>query len=171
MLAPLPPDDKRSRVVVVPFLNATGKREMGSVGRDAANYVRAALPLDKYDIVDASLTERAMRGSTDPVSLGWTMRADYVVSGVVMQRGDSVALLTQFRDVRDGRFARADENTGTSSEAGKLFAGSLAHVNSWLDSAKVMRARRPNGPPGGPRGMPMGTPQAQRGRGEPPPGT
>ena len=145
-----PPSDGRSRIVVSNYSNVTGKRELSGVGRDVAHFLRGALPPDKYDIVENDLVDRAARGTSDPLSLGWSLRADYVVNGLIMQRGDSVVILTQFRDVRDGRFMRALEATAPVADPKKAFELSLAHVNGWLDSAKVMRSRRPPGPPRGP---------------------
>ncbi len=151
-----PPSDGRSRIVVSNYSNVTGKRDLSAVGRDIAHYLRGALPADKYDLVDNDLVDRASRGMSDPISIGWSLRADYVVSGLIMQRGDSVVILTQFRDVRDGRFMRAQEATAPVTDPKKAFDLSLTHVSSWLDSAKVMRSRRPPGPPRGPGMMPEG---------------
>jgi serine/threonine-protein kinase len=147
-----PPSDGRIRIVVSNYSNATGKREMSGVGRDVAHFLRAALPTDKYDVVDNDVTDRASRGMGDPLSLGWSLRADFIVNGVVMQRADSVVLLTQFRDVRDGRFSRAGESTAPIADPRKAFDGSLLRVSAWLDSAKTMRSRRPPGPPRAPGG-------------------
>lgn len=164
-----PPSDGRVRIVVSNYTNATGKREMSSVSRDIAQFLRAALPAETYDVVTTDLLERASRyGMNDPISLGFSLRADYVVSGLVMQRADSVVVVTQFRDVRDGRFSRAQEATASASDPQKAFDASLALVNSWLDTVKVLRARRPSmpnrapnglqGSRGAPRGLPPDTP-------------
>jgi eukaryotic-like serine/threonine-protein kinase len=163
-----PPSDGRVRIVVSNYTNATGKREMSSVSRDIAQYLRAGLPTETYDIVSTDLLERAARyGMNDPISLGFSLRADYVVSGLVMQRADSVVVVTQFRDVRDGRFSRAQEATASVSDPRKAYDASLAMVNGWLDTVKVLRARRPSMPMRVPNGL-----QGSRGapRGLPPDG-
>ena len=142
-----PPSDGRTRIVVTNYTNASGKRELSPVGRDIAHFLRSGLPTDKYDVVENDLVDRAARGMTDPISLGWSLRADFVVSGIVMQRADSVVLLTQFRDVRDGRFSRAEEATAPAADPHKAFDASLGFVNTWLDTARALRARGRGGPP------------------------
>jgi serine/threonine protein kinase len=158
-----PPSDGRVRIVVSNYSNSTGKREMSSVSRDIAQFLRAALPTETYDVVGTELLERAARyGMNDPISLGFSLRADYVVSGLVMQRADSIVVVTQFRDVRDGRFSRAQEATASVGDPQKAFDASLALVNGWLDTVKVLRARRPSMPNRPPNGL-QGTRGAPRG--------
>jgi len=138
-----PPSDGRTRVVISTFTNSTGKREFGGIGRDAATFLRSSLPSDKYDVIDNETTDRAARNGTDRLSIGWGLRADYVVSGVVTQRGDSLTLVTIFTDVRGGRFSRAQDLTAPSANAKLAFDPMLAQVNIWLDSAKTMTSRMP----------------------------
>ena len=147
-----PPSDGRTRVVVSNFTNGTGKREFSAVGRDAASFLRSALPTDKYDVIDNETTDRAARSGVDRLSLGWGLRADFVVSGVVTQRGDSLTLVTIFTDVRGGRFSRAQDIAAPSANAKLAFDPMLAKVNIWLDSAKAMASRMPTRGPrsGGP---------------------
>lgn len=150
-----PVSDGRSRVVISNFNNATGKPQFFSVGRDIARYLRSALPPDRFDVVSDEITDRASRGGDNQISLGWGLRSDYVVSGVVTLRGDSVVLVTMFNDVRDPRFSRFNEAAAPLNDPQKAFELSLARVNSWLDTAKVFRSRRgnvPPRPPGGPGG-------------------
>jgi serine/threonine-protein kinase len=160
-----PPSDGRVRIVVSNYTNSTGKREMSSVSRDIAQYLRAGLPTDTYDVVSTDLLERAARyGMNDPISLGFSLRADYVVSGLVMQRADSIVVVTQFRDVRDGRFSRAQEAAASAADPKPAYQTSLALVNGWLDTVKVLRTRRPSMPKRpqrmleGSRGAPRGAP-------------
>jgi len=164
-----PPSDGRMRIVVTDYNNATGRRDLGSVGHDVAQYLRAALPADTYDVVSSALVERASRGMSDPISLGFSLRADFVVSGLVMQRADSVVVVTQFRDVRDGRFSRANEAAAPTANPKPAYEASLALVNGWLDTVKIMRSRRPSMPTrpermlegsrGAPRGVPPESPK------------
>ncbi len=150
MLAP--PSDGRMRVVVTNFTNTTSKREYAALGRDVAHFVRAALPSEKFDVVDDSTTDRARRTMQDPMSMGWGLRADFLVHGMVTVRADSVVLITVFTDLRDGRFTRTAESAALASTPQKAYDISLAHVNAWLDTAKVIRSRRPQ-MPGGPIGF------------------
>ena len=159
-----PPSDGRIRIVVSNYSNASGRRELGAVGRDVARFLRASLPAEKYDVVDSSMVASAMQHGDDPISMGWSLRADFVVNGIIMQRADSVVVLSQFRDVR-GRFWRAQEASAPTGDPHRAFEASLGLVNAWLDTARVQRGRGrggsggPGGPPGGPRGGPPGGPQ------------
>ncbi len=145
-----PPSDGRTRVVISNFTNATGKREFSGVGRDAAAFLRSALPADKYDVIDNAMTDRASRLGTDRLSLGWGLRADFVVTGVVSQRADSLVLMTIFTDVRSGRFSRAFETATSPTDAKRAFDPALVHVQAWLDSAKSLAARMGTRGRGGP---------------------
>jgi len=140
-----PPTDGRVRVVVTNYANTTGKREFTTVTREVAHQVRAALPTDQYDVVSDELTDRATRNMPDRMSVGWGLRADYVVSGMVSTRGDSVVVLTIFTDVRDGRFTRMSEALAPVADPKRAFPFAATQVNAWLDTAKANRARRPRG--------------------------
>ena len=143
MLAP--PSDGRVRVVVTNYSNATGKREFTGITREVAHQVRAALPTDTYDVVSDELTDRATRNMPDRMSVGWGLRADYVVSGMISTRGDSVVVLSIFTDVRDGRFTRMSEALAPIADPKRAFPTAATQVNAWLDTAQVNRVRRPRG--------------------------
>ena len=142
-----PPSDGRVRVVVTNYSNATGKREFAAMTRAVAPQVRAALPRDTYDVVSDEITDRATRNMPDHMSVGWGLRADYVVSGMLSTRGDSVVVLTTFTDVRDGRFTRMSEALAPVADPTRAFPLAATQVTAWLDTAKVMRGRRPRGEP------------------------
>jgi eukaryotic-like serine/threonine-protein kinase len=141
-----PPSDGRVRVVVTNYSNATGKREFIATTREVAHQVRAALATDRYDVVSDEITDRATRNMADRMSVGWGLRADYVVSGMVSTRGDSVVLLTIFTDVRDGRFTRMSEALAPVADPKRAFPAAATQVNAWLDTANVNRGRRTRGP-------------------------
>jgi serine/threonine-protein kinase len=140
-----PPSDGRVRVVVTNYANTTGKREFTTVTREVAHQVRAALPSDKYDVVSDALTDRATRNMPDRMSVGWGLRADFVVSGRISTRGDSVVVLSIFTDVRDGRFTRMAEALAPVADPTRAFPIAATQVNAWLDTAKANRGRRPRG--------------------------
>jgi len=140
-----PPTDGRLRVVVTAYTNATGKRDFSGTTRDVANAVRSALPADRFDVVPIEITERASRSMTDRMSIGWGLRADYVVSGLVSTRGDSLVLTTILTDVRNGRFSRVTESSTPVSDPRRAFQPAVVQVTAWLDTARVIAARRPRG--------------------------
>jgi TolB-like protein len=145
-----PQRDGRQRLVVLPYTNATGDRALAQVGRGAAAALRVGVPSDSVMVVDSATTAQAMRDRRDPMAVGWSLRADYVVSGVVLPRGDSVGVVTQFTDVRDGRFVRAGEAVVAPGAPERGYAAALAQLRAWMDSAAALRQRRPPGgrPPG-----------------------
>ncbi|GAB1342232.1 hypothetical protein MASR1M101_13590 [Gemmatimonas sp.] len=144
-VAPLmaPPSDHRLRVVVTSFTNATGKRELATIARDAASQLRDGIPGDRFDVVPADMTERATRTLPDMMAVGWSLRADFVVSGWIITRGDSVSMVTTLTDIRTGRFTRAVESV-TTPEAGatKPVEDARKQVSAWLDTAATLAARR-----------------------------
>ncbi len=144
-VAPLmaPPNDDRVRVVVTSFTNATGRRELGGIARDAASQLRDAIPTDRFDVVPADVTERATRSLPDNMAVGWALRADFVVSGWMITRGDSLSMVTMLTDVRTGRFTKAVESA-TTADAGAAKPMDVAkkQVSAWLDTAATIAARR-----------------------------
>ena len=141
--APLiaPPTDGKPRVVVQGFNNGTGRRELARLTRTFADSLRAALGTrTSISVVDEPTTLQASRGAASYVTVGWSLRADYVITGTYLMRGDSIVLITQFSDVKGGRFTRASESTAPSSDPLRALIGSAAHVNAWIDSAAVVRA-------------------------------
>ncbi|MBU6365768.1 MAG: protein kinase [Gemmatimonadetes bacterium] len=155
-----PQRDGRPRLVVLPYLNATGNRGWSAMARALVTALRQGVPAEQVMVVDSATTAQAVRDRRDPMSVGWSLRADYVVSGMVLARGDSVGLLTQFTDVRDGRFVRATEAVVAPTAPERGYASTLAQLRGWMDSAAVLRTRRPppqarsGGRPGGPGGEP-----------------
>ena len=136
-----PPRDARLRVVVANFTNATGRRELGSLARDAATQLRESIPADRFDVVSTEVTEKATRTLPDKMSVGWALRADFVVSGWIMTRGDSVAMVTTLTDVRTGRFTRATESV-VAAGAKPGVETAQKQVGAWLDTAATLAARR-----------------------------
>ncbi len=168
-----PQRDGRARLVVLPFTNATGDRALAQAGRELVAALRGGVPADSVMVVDSATTALAIRASRDPMAVGWSLRADFVISGMVLPRGDSVGLVTQFTDVRDGRFVRAAEMVVSPARPAAGTAAAVVQVRAWMDSARVMRTRRGTaaargggGTAGGPR---EGLPWPPRGDGPPRP--
>ncbi|MEN9817282.1 MAG: hypothetical protein RLZ32_1162 [Gemmatimonadota bacterium] len=168
-----PQRDGRARLVVLPYTNATGDRALAQAGRELVAALRGGVPADSVMVVDSATTALAIRASRDPMAVGWSLRADFVVSGMVLPRGDSVGLVTQFTDVRDGRFVRAAETVVSPARPAAGTAAALVQLRAWMDSARVVRTRRGTaaargggGAAGGPREGPPGPP---RGDGPPRP--
>jgi serine/threonine protein kinase len=158
-----PPAPGTTRIVVQPFMvsgssgslpglsaldaenqrgNAgRGNRPMMRVGHMFADSLRAQIASHaKLDVVDAGLTQKA-ESNTNPrnfISVGWSLRADYIVSGSIVVRRDSVTVFTQFNDVRGG-FNRTISTTLPAADMYHSLPAAIASVNSWIDSARVGR--------------------------------
>lgn len=144
MITPLlaPPNDARLRIVVTNYTNTTGKREFGGAAREVAHVMRGAIAVDRFDVVSDELTDRAVRSLPDRMAAGWALRADYVVSGMLMVRGDSLAVVTMLTDVRFGRFSKAAETAVPLTEPSRAFEPAKQQVAAWLDTAAMLAARR-----------------------------
>ncbi|HYW33374.1 MAG TPA: serine/threonine-protein kinase [Gemmatimonas sp.] len=159
-----PNADGRTRVVVSDFVNATRKPEMAQVATDLSRFLRGALPRQRFDVVSSELTWRVSRDVPDRMAMGWTLRSDYVVSGVLRARNDSLVLLAQFTDVRGGHYSRQTEMAGPISEPRQVFDAALERVNVWLDSARTREANRPPMPPSSPQRRGRGPDDGRGGR-------
>jgi serine/threonine-protein kinase len=148
-----PPAPGRVRVVVTPFLNRTRRPDLDSLGGAAARLLRAELGArPATEVVDEETTARTYELLGDRMATGWSLRADYVVSGVYLLRGDSLAVVTFFTDVRRGHQSRGAETVLPLADAQRAFGASTARVIAWLDSARAaapgLPSPRPPGAPG-----------------------
>lgn len=141
-----PPTDNRLRIVVTDFANNTGRREFSGFMRDITRQMRESIETDRFDVVSPGVTDRAARMSGDRMAVGWTLRADYVISGLVTARGDSAVVLTLLTDVRNGRYSRAFESVSPDRDVRRALEPAQRQVAAWLDTAAAMAVRR------GPRG-------------------
>jgi hypothetical protein len=78
------------------------------------------------------------------MSVGWALRADYVVSGWLIARGDSLSVVTMLTDVRTGRFTRATETMTTVAAlaTAPTLDNAKRQMSAWLDTAATIAARR-----------------------------
>ena len=143
IVAPLisPNTDGRVRVVVGSFTGTGSVPQVRDASRGAASFFREGLPNDGFEIIDDETTRRAVNTSPDRMAVGWMLRADYMVTGVVREHGDSLSLLTIFTDVRGGRFSRVVESMAPMSNPRPMFEVALKNVTQLLDSARMREGR------------------------------
>ncbi|MBL0938223.1 MAG: serine/threonine protein kinase [Gemmatimonadaceae bacterium] len=146
-----PPHDSRLRVVVTPYTNSTGRRDGASTARDLAEEVRDAIAEERFDVVPREMVDKAMRVLPDKMAVGWALRADYVVSGLLTMRADSVLMITMLTDVRTGRFSKGSEVVVSLTDPSRAFDVARKQVTAWLDTAATLAGKR-----GGGRGGPTG---------------
>ncbi|MGV3711071.1 MAG: serine/threonine-protein kinase [Gemmatimonas sp.] len=156
-----PPTPGTTRVVVQPFTvagqlgnlpgmtsDADQRGNMGRGGRPSsrighwfADSVRAQLTSHTgVSVVDADFTAKA-EAMTNPrsfIGVGFALRADYIVSGSIIVRRDSVTVTTQFNGVRGG-FTRTLTTTLPAADLFHVLPTTSASVNAWIDSARVSR--------------------------------
>jgi serine/threonine-protein kinase len=102
-----PPASGRLRVVVVPLRNATGRPELDGLGAVIADSLRNALiARGQFETVDAPTTS-SVAWDGNRLAVGWSLRADLVVSGVYGLRREGLVIQAQMTDVRQGRITRA----------------------------------------------------------------
>ncbi|MBC8089308.1 MAG: protein kinase [Phycisphaerae bacterium] len=148
-----PPANGVSRVVIQPFQNGTGKRDLTKYTRLFVDSLRLALAGQKsVEVVDAEMTARAQDRSANVVAVGFSLRADYMVTGTLIQRGDSLVLLTTFSDVRRPGFTRRAETKMPVADPMRALPSTISSVNMWMDSAKVAPRSNQRGPGRGPDG-------------------
>ena len=146
-----PPRDARLRVVVTPYTNSTGSGKHSIMARGLADELRSGISTERFDVVPEAMVEKALRTLPDRMSVGWALRADYVVSGVLAARGDTLLLITMLTDVRTGRFSKGAEEIISANEPAKAMEMARRQVTAWLDTAATMAARRGSrGPTGEP---------------------
>lgn len=144
-----PPRDARLRVVVTPYTNSTGSGKYSSMSRGLADELRSGISAERFDVVPEVMVEKALRSLPDRMSVGWALRADYVVSGVLAARGDTLLLITMLTDVRTGRFSKGTEEVFSATEPAKAMEMARRQVTAWLDTAATMAARRGSRGPAG----------------------
>lgn len=144
-----PPRDARLRVVVTPYTNSTGSGKYSSMSRGLADELRSGINTERFDVVPEEMVEKALRSLPDRMSVGWALRADYVVSGVLAARGDTLLLITMLTDVRTGRFSKGAEEVFSAAEPAKAMEMARRQVTAWLDTAATMAARRGSRGPAG----------------------
>jgi serine/threonine protein kinase len=147
-VAPLiaPPSDGRLRVVVTNWSNGTGRRDFAATAREAATLMRESIPGERYEVMPSDITERAVRMTPDQMAAGWALRADFLVNGWLMTRGDSLVVATKLTDVKTGRFVRVMENVVAAGEnPGQSMELARKQVGRWLDTAATAAARRARG--------------------------
>jgi len=139
------------------------RQRMGRLGFAFADSLRAGLTSHvNLDVVDADWTGKAQTISNannsssstggnfnNFVSVGWSLRADYIVTGSLSQRRDSLMVVTQFSDLRGG-FSRTMINTVPVFDVFRALPAALGSVNVWIDSARVARRTNRNFGRGGP---------------------
>lgn len=140
MLAP--PTDARLRIVVSDYSIRSDNPGFQRMASGLSSSLRRAISSDRFDVVGSDITERALQTAPNRMALGWTLRADYVVSGTITPRGDSVAIVTMFTDVRTGRFSRVVETVTPMQDVRRSFTPVQQKVIAWLDTAASMPVRR-----------------------------
>jgi serine/threonine-protein kinase len=146
-----PPRDARLRVVITPYTNSTGRGKYNGMLRGLADELRSSISAERFDVVPEEMVEKALRSLPDRMSVGWALRADYVVSGVLAARGDTLLLISMLTDVRTGRFSKGAEEVFSAAEPAKAMEMARRQVTAWLDTAATMAARRgTRGPAGEP---------------------
>ena len=151
-----PPNGSASSGAPATGNSGNPRRQASRLGFAIADSLRAGLQShSSVDVVDAELTGKALGNnsfnfggntnggtySNNFVSVGFALRANYVVTGTLEVRRDSIIVYTQFNDLRGG-FSRTVTNTVPLADVYSMLPATLTSLNMWIDSARV--ARRPD---------------------------
>ncbi|MDQ6827283.1 MAG: serine/threonine protein kinase [Gemmatimonadota bacterium] len=145
-----PPTSGKQRIVVLPFRNGTSNRALADLSAPMADALRTELVLRKmFDVVDAKTTSDAAATSRDAVALGWTLRADLVLTGLYRMRNDSLVLQLLITDVRRGRVVTGVMSPATTLEEPMRPIGSLADhaVGAIVREGRMEKLIVPPAPP------------------------
>ncbi len=137
-----PPPEGVTRVVVTPFRSRSPEGPtVTRSGFEIAGYIRRSLARNQtIEVPDLRVTERAFE-SGDRMVAAWRLRADYVVSGDISTRNDSVVIVVFFNDVRHGRFARAERVITTAQDASRGYEMAATYVTAWIDTVRTVGRR------------------------------
>lgn len=131
--------------------SSNARREMMRLGRSFADSLRAALVAHpNLNVVDNDLTMKAQASvnatanqngnpnnvNNNFISVGWSLRADYIVTGSVITRRDSIMIFTQFNALRGG-YSRSLMSVVPINDPYRSLPASISSVNMWIDSARV----------------------------------
>ncbi len=106
LVAPqLPPSEQgKSRVVVTDIVDGTPTQSLGDASRTFTDSLRARLSREtSLDIVDAERTRSIVTRVPNRAAAGWTLRADLMVTGHAIARGDGMVVQLLISDLRNGR--------------------------------------------------------------------
>jgi hypothetical protein len=106
LVAPqLPPSPQgQSRVVVTDIVDGTPTQSLGAASRTFTDSLRARLSREtSLDIVDAERTRSIVTRIPNRAAAGWTLRADLMVTGHAIARGDGMVVQLLISDLRNGR--------------------------------------------------------------------
>ena len=96
--------DRIDSIAVLPFVNATGNNENEYLSDGIAESIIDSLSqLPKLRVVARSTVFRYKNRGEDPIVIGKELKARGVVSGRMLQRGDTIVIRAVLTDARDGR--------------------------------------------------------------------
>lgn len=147
-----PPAEGRHRLVMMALSNRTRDTLFNTLGAALHDSVAAALRSSRggrLEIIPAEEVARTF-GSQPPraTSVGFSLRANFVLSGVYFLRNDSLVLVTVLTDVQGGEGTRLHETVVPVAERQSALAPATRWVRARLDSLRREMTRRPPGGPG-----------------------
>ncbi len=148
-----PPPEGTRRLVLMPISNRsrdTSLRALGDVLLDSIATALRSGSRGRLEIIPAEQVERAF-GSQPPRStaVGFSLRANFVLSGVYFTRNDSLVVVTVLTDVQGGEGTRLHETVVPMAQRMSVVAPAANWVRARLDTLRREMSRRTPG--GGPR--------------------
>ena len=157
-----PPPPGTHRLAILPFSSRTRDPALVSLGGALMDSIAAALrgSRGRLEVLSTDAT-RDLVGETSPnrtTAIGFSLRANYVLSGTYFVRNDSVVVIAVLTDVQNGSGTRLNAEEAPIGTATATLAPTATWVRARLDTLRreaVMRepGRRP--PPDGMRESPQ----------------
>ncbi len=141
-----PPDPGTRRIALLPYRNGTRDSTYDSFGASLLQSVETSLQGSRrLEIVSASAAQKAFGNRLpNPTAAGFALRANYVLSGIYFERGDSLHVVSVITDVQGGEGTKAKEFVVPMSQANSALSPASSWVRARLDSLRRETGNRPS---------------------------
>jgi len=141
-----PPPEGTRRLVMMPFSNRTRDTSFKALGSVLLDSISASLQTSRgrLEIISAEQVQRAF-GNDPPraTSVGFSLRANFVVGGLYFVRNDSLVVVTGLIDVQGGAGTRYHETAAPLAQRMSVVSPTATWVRARLDTLRREMLRRP----------------------------
>ena len=141
-----PPPEGTRRLVMMPFSNRTRDTSFKALGSVLLDSISASLQTSRgrLEVISAEQVQRAF-GNDPPraTSVGFSLRANFVVGGLYFVRNDSLIVVTGLIDVQGGAGTRFHEVAAPLTQRLSVVAPTATWVRARLDTLRREMSRRP----------------------------
>ncbi len=145
-----PPPEGTRRLVMMPFRFSSRTRDssFNTLGGVLLDSISASLQTSRgrLEVISAEQVQRAF-GNDPPraTSVGFSLRANFVIGGLYFVRNDSLVVVTGLIDVQGGAGTRYHETAAPLTQRLSVVAPTATWVRARLDTLRREMSRRPAG--------------------------